>query len=419
MRVLWICNMILPAIAKVKNLSYSEREGWLSGIYEQVMKEKQLPIQLGIAYPGSGDGIEKTILDRCTGYAFPEDIAAPEVYDIALEEHLAWIISDYKPDMIHVFGTEFPHALAAVRAFGRPDKTLIGIQGLCYLIAKVYTKDIPDYVVNRKTFRDAIKRDSILAQKEKFRLRGEYEKEAIRLARHITGRTEFDKEGALRLNQDARYHFMNETMRSCFYEGKWQEENCRKHSIFLSQGDYPIKGLHYVLQVLPKLREKYPDVHLYVAGNSIVANRTAKDRLKLSSYGKYLLQLIRKNHLKKCVTILGKLDAGQMKEQFMQSHVFVCPSIIENSPNALAEAMLLGVPVVAAATGGIPSMLEDGKEGILYPPGDMAGLMWGIIRAFEVGKVFSDQERERAAKAHDGESNYQTLLSVYREIVKE
>ena len=53
-----------------------------------------------------------------------------------------------------------------------------------------------------------------------------------------------------------------------------------------------------------------------------------------------------------------------MKDRFLKSHMYLCPSAIENSPNSLGEAMLLGVPCVAADVGGISSIFENGKDGI-------------------------------------------------------
>ena len=51
-RVLWICNIMLPVIAKQLKLSYSNREGWLTGIFEQLVKEKkEKTIELGICFP--------------------------------------------------------------------------------------------------------------------------------------------------------------------------------------------------------------------------------------------------------------------------------------------------------------------------------------------------------------------------------
>lgn len=117
------------------------------------------------------------------------------------------------------------------------------------------------------------------------------------------------------------------------------------HIAFLSQGDYPLKGFHYLLQAMPAVLERFPDAHIYVAGNNILRSNTGKDKLKLSGYGKYLKKLIKDNQLKDKVTMLGMLDEDGMKEQFLKSHVFVCPSAMENSPNSLGEAMPPVYPV--------------------------------------------------------------------------
>ena len=41
MKVLWLCNIMLPAIAQELELPYSNREGWLTGIYERICREKK------------------------------------------------------------------------------------------------------------------------------------------------------------------------------------------------------------------------------------------------------------------------------------------------------------------------------------------------------------------------------------------
>ena len=136
------------------------------------------------------------------------------------------------------------------------------------------------------TFRDFLRRDSLKQQQEKFYLRGKNEIEAISLAGHITGRTRFDREGTSRINGKALYHSMNETMRSSFYEGMWDPEACEKHSIFLGQGDYPLKGFHFLLQAMPEILKKYPDAMLYVSGNSVISHQTVREKIKLPEIGR-------------------------------------------------------------------------------------------------------------------------------------
>ena len=438
MRVLWVCNIMLPAFAKAKGLPWSDREGWLSGAYEKLKAGRNtVKIQLGISFPGDF-GMEE--IDGVRFYGFKEELNSPEVYDEKLEDRFKEIIDDFKPDMIHVFGTEFPHNLAAEKAFGRPDRTLLGIQGVCSEIAKVYMAHLPESVQNDLTFRDKYKNDGLVQQMEKFRLRGETEKKAISLAGHITGRTEFDKRVTSEINPSAVYHHMNETMRSTFYKGTWRSVNTVTHSIFLSQGDYPLKGFHFVLEAMPEILAEFPDTKIYVAGNSVIGKIKRKTvtvpdeqkdasgkskyplAIRISAYGKYLKKLIRRNRLGGKVTMLGKLSAEQMKEQLLKSNLFICPSTIENSPNSLAEAMLLGVPVVASNTGGIPSMLEKNVDGILFEEGnphDLAKCVIQIFREPVIAAVYGDNARKHALITHDGDANFNRLIEIYQEITRE
>lgn len=433
MKVLWVCNIMLPVAAGKLGILCSNREGWLSGIFEQLTgKDKDKKIELGICFPAESREIYEAVnkpgdfsVKGVPCYAFLENLSCPERYDSGLEVRFQEILSDFKPDILHIFGTEFPHALAAAKVFHRPEKTLIGIQGLCYKIAEVYMAGLPKKVCGSVTLRDFIRKDSLKQQQEKFRLRGENEKEALKLAAHITGRTRFDREGTAQINKQAVYHSMNETMRPCFYEGEWKKERCEKHSIFFGQGDYPLKGFHFMLEAMPLVLKKYPDAVLYVSGNSIISDKTLKERLKLSAYGKYLLKLIERYQLKDRVVMLGKLTAEEMKQRFLNSNVFVCASVLENSPNTVGEAMLLGVPVVASAAGGIPDMLIDGKEGLLFAPGNVSALAQQIEKVFEDEKDgegvsltqrISGRGRRRAGMAHDGETNYRRLMEIYGDI---
>lgn len=433
MKVLWVCNIMLPVIARERQLPYSNREGWLSGIFEQLTREdKDGKIELGICFPTESpelyaavNGPEAFPVKGVPCYAFQEKLSCPERYTPRLEVRFREIFADFKPDILHIFGTEFPHALAAVKTFNRPDRTLIGIQGLCYQIAGAYMAGLPEKVCSHVTFRDFIKKDSLKRQQEKFRLRGENEKEALKLTGHITGRTRFDREGTARVNGRAVYYSMNETMRRSFYEGEWQKERCEKHSIFFGQGDYPLKGFHFILEAMPLILKRYPDAVLYVAGNSVISDKTLKEKLKLSAYGKYLLKLIRSYHLRDKIVMLGKLTEEEMKRRYLCSNVFVCASVLENSPNTVGEAMLLGVPVVASAAGGIPDMLIDGKEGLLFEPGNIPLLARLIETVFEDEKDekgisltqrLSGAGRRRAKTDHDGKTNYRRLMEIYGDI---
>ena len=415
-----------PIIGQYLGKECSVKEGWISGILMRLAKETQGP-ELGICYPVECVQEEKKqqiLLEQVkqvSCYGFYENTVQPELYDEEpLIKRFRQILEDFKPDVVHIFGTEFGHSLAVVKAFGNPKRTLIGLQGVISECAKEYMADLPEKVQNKVSFRDWLKKDSMIRQQEKFSIRGEREKEAVALCGNITGRTEFDKNAAYSLNPRANYYFMNETLRQEFYEGKWEWERCKKHRIFFSQADYPLKGFHYLLEALDILSKQYPDITVAVAGNSLVSYQTLKDRIKISAYGQYLRSLIHKLNMEDKIIFLGKLSAEEMKQQYLQCHAFVCASSLENSPNSVGEAMLLGVPVAASCTGGIPSMLTSEKEGVLFEKGNPKALAEAVIQLWENPKQtlsLSENAKVRARKTHNADVNYKTLLEIYDDIV--
>lgn len=420
MRVLWVCNIMLPLIAKELGVESSNKEGWLTGLSQRILESTNAEIELGICFPASSNDLSGRTKDGSfCYYGFVEDTLHEETYDAALEGRMKEIMADFKPDLIHIFGTEYGHTLAALRAFGKPEKSLVGIQGVCTACAREYLYGIPDWIAKRTTFRDFIKKDNLQKQKAKMEMRGLRETEALALTGHVTGRTDFDREEAYKANPKAKYHFMNETLRGCFYQGSWELENCERHSVFVSQANYPLKGFHFVLEALPELIVRYPDIKVYVAGDSIVRGDSLTERLKISGYGKYLKELIEQKNIKEHVVFIGQTDAPRMKERFCKAHVFVSASAIENSPNSVGEAMLLGVPVVASNVGGVPSMVTDGEEALLYPANDVKALAEAVCRIFESDELalaLSEKSRIRAHKTHNPDINFGRLLEIYHEI---
>jgi len=220
-------------------------------------------------------------------------------------------------------------------------------------IAKHYTACLPESVVQSTTLRDFLRKDNIAAAAKDFAKRSLVEKEMLCLTHHIIGRTEFDKACTRQVNHTAKYHHCNESLRTSFYENAWQLDACEKHSIFISQATSPIKGLHFMLEAMPEILKTFPDARLYVAGADITkSGGSFTERLKISSYGHCIRQLINVSGLDGKITFTGPLDEESMCRRYLKSHVFVSASSIENSSNSLGEAMLLGIPTVASNVGG-------------------------------------------------------------------
>lgn len=419
MKVLWICNLMPAIVAGALHKQPTNKEGWVMGTMMQVIKNRNL--ELGIAFPIAQEEPVHGVVEDIAYFGFYEDSSHPEEYDKALEASLGLICEDFHPDVIHCFGTEYPHTLAMLRIGEWRNRVLVHLQGIVDVCASLYYAGIPEEVSERATFRDIVKKDSLWQQKEKYEKRAEHEKEALRLAEYVCGRTEFDKQYVEEINPSCTYYTVNETLRPEFYGLRWELEYCKKHTIFTAQGNYPLKGIHYMLAALAEIKKDYPDVHLYVAGDNITAYKTLKEKIKISSYGKYLRDLIKKNHLEEHVTFLGPLGVEEMLKRYLKSHVQVLPSVIENSPNSLGEAMLLGMPCVAARVGGIPSIAKDQEEVLMYQAEDTGALAEAVKKVFADDKFaesIGQKAHERAVLTHDAQANYKMLCWVYDTIMQ-
>ena len=121
------------------------------------------------------------------------------------------------------------------------------------------------------------------------------------------------------------------------------------------------------------------------------------------------------------IVFTGLLDAQGVVDRLSKTHVFVIPSAVENSPNSLAEAMMLGTPCIGAYSGGVPDMLDNGNCGLLYPFMEEAMLAEYIRRIFksdEMASKFSATGRASASKRHNRKKITDTTLDIYRSMLR-
>jgi hypothetical protein len=113
----------------------------------------------------------------------------------------------------------------------------------------------------------------------------------------------------------------------------------------------------------------------------------------------------------KILTLL--LEGSRKKETSMKNRW-----LVENSPNSLCEAQILGVPVVASYCGGTPSLVEVGKTGFMYRYEEIEMLAHTIMHLFEQKDFaqLSSNERQTALARHDREINANRLVEIYSDI---
>ncbi len=419
MRIVWLLNSILPQIAAARGMVSDNPHGWTVMLADHLSASED--IELTVFYPQNQSRENLTGRAGSMSYVgFYED-AIPELeYNSSKEENFRTLIRECDPDIVHIWGTEYVHTLCMLRAFGHPEKTVISIQGLIWFWGEKYTEGLPESIINRHTIRDLLRHDSIYEQKQKFLKRGEYELNALKESENVIGRTEWDEKTVRSVNPGLKYFHCGEILRREFYEGdRWNPDRCEKHSIFISQSSYPIKGIHFALQTLRLLADSYTDVRLYVAGKPVFP-QSFKDHLKRDSYSKYICSLIKEYGLTDRVIFTGRLDAKGMKERYLRSNVYLQASIMENSPNSLGEAMILGVPCVASNVGGTASMLRDGVDGFLYPfnkPEDAARYISLIFDGKTELGAMCDSAAEYAGRLYDSERAYGEYMQVYEKLI--
>lgn len=418
MNILWIINTIFPYPAKRLGVPKENFGGWLNGLAENIINNQE--IELAIATTYSGSEVLEYKDSKITYFLIPGGTTLK--YNVRQEEYWKKINEDFKPDLVHIHGTEYAHGLSFLNAC--PEvRNVVSIQGLVYRCAEVYFGNISSEIIKKNiTFRDVIKQDNLFQQKKKFEQRGRNEIEIIKKANAILGRTTWDYANTNSINQNAKYYKSNETLRKTFYKKGWNIDNIERHTLFCSQASYPIKGFHYLIEAVDILKRQYPDIKLYVAGPNVIDDSSFMKKIKMTGYAKYLSKLIKKYNLQEQIMFTGLLNEEQMVEKLLSTHVFVLPSVIENSSNSLGEAMLIGMPCVASNTGGTMDILEHKKEGYVYPytePAMCAEYISKIFKNDELAKTFGQKARVTALERHNPEKNVKSVVEIYKKVIGE
>jgi len=408
--VLWITNILLPDICEKIGLPKPFVGGWMFALSKYLSSQEDVSLSVASVYDGSE--IKEVVVNNIIYFLLPiKDI----VNDHTSKSLWANVNSSFKPDIVHIHGTEFPYGLSYIKSYGA-DKCVISIQGLTSVYARYFLGGLKkDEIDNNTSLYDKIRKNTLYNQQLQMEKRGEVEIEYIKNAKNIIGRTDWDKDHVWAINPNAKYHFCNETLREGFYSKSWDYDHCEKYSIFLSQGMVPLKGIHQVIKALPLILRSYPDTKIYIGGKNIIQYNSFKEKLTRGPYARYTSDLIKKCGVENKVIFLGGLDEERMIERYLKSNVFLCPSAIENSPNSLGEAQILGVPVVSAYCGGVPNMIEDKKTGFLYRYEEVESLARIICDLFNntYNKELSRNEKEVGYKRHSIHNNGQALKEIY------
>ena len=122
------------------------------------------------------------------------------------------------------------------------------------------------------------------------------------------------------------------------------------------------------------------------------------------------------------VDFLGFRTGDELRELLAGAQFVVVPSRwYENLPFSVIEALAMAKPVLATAVGGIPELVEDGVNGILFAMGDIEDLKRGIVRLLadpDLRRRMAAAARERAERLFDRERHYELTMRIYNEVLQ-
>ncbi len=413
MKILWIVNMLLPDAAEHLGVETGASGTWMIDISQKLSQREDVDLAVACVY---GNEFKSFEFNGIRYYLLPGNGKNMLFYTKEFEPLWEKINEEFKPDIVHIHGTEYSHGLSFLRMCPNV-KSVISIQGMLTRIKDVDFAGVPlkELIFNR-TMQQNLHLNGEIELHFIHKKNAEYEQEMIRRVQYINGVSTWDTSICTSINPDLKCFKLEYNLRDGFYSSpKWDIENIEKYSIFTNPGGVPLKGLHNLIKAVALLKNKYPEIKIYVPGMS-----SGNGKLILNSaYAKYIDKLIKNLDVEDNIVFLGRLNEQEMIERMLKSHAVVIPSAIEGASLVLREAMYLGCPSVATFRGGMADFIEDKKDGFLYDFQEypyLAARLEEIFENPELCKKLSANAIEKTKIAHSREHNIEKYISMYTEI---
>jgi glycosyltransferase involved in cell wall biosynthesis len=407
MKILWISHdPVRESITECDSTSGF----WKEALLELLIKETNNEIK--VAYPSKKPS---KLLSGNYTFRFPKKKRYKNLPKVSKSDLLD-VINDYKPDLIHIHGTEKPYGLIAEFT---DVPILISLQGF---ISECYNSLLADISLSiwdkEKTLKERLFRNSFIDLHKNWYYNSAYEKQLVKINKNFAGRTIFDNDFIRKHNSAANYFKGNELLRDVFYNEVWNVNEIEEFSIYTSSFGNPLKGFHILLEAVGFLKEEFPTIKVTVPG--VLSNRLANKYVG-NSYYRIVKKMITSYGLGENVNFAGKLNGEEVSKILKKSHVFVMPSFIENSSNALGEAQITGTPcVVSSNCGGTPTLIGD--NGLVFRKGDAFDLSKKIRTIFLDSKMaieLSKKGRSFGNCFHDKTTIKKQYTSIYHSIIND
>lgn len=319
------------------------------------------------------------------------------------------IIKKVKPDVIHVHGTEMPFACVASKV---NIPVVVSIQGNLTVYYYKYCSGIESKYMYAKSYGSSLTSffKRAIFSYNNFKRMSKYEQRNLLDVKYVIGRTDWDRRIMSVMAPEAKYYHCDEVLRDVFYSAHWKNSYMGNDKIIIhtTTGDAFYKGFETICETLQLLLGLGLNVEWRIAGLSNQSLITSVVKKKLKD-----------NYPAKGLVLLGSLNKNDLVGRMLEAHAYVSASHIENSPNNVCEAMLLGMPCVATLAGGTNSMLKDGETGVVVQEGDpwsMAGALLELLNDRDKAIAYGAAAREVAAMRHSSDKIKNDLLSIYDEV---
>ncbi len=412
--ILWFCNRPIDEIP-------DKRDGtWFTAMAKALIETDE--IKLSVISQGKVKSVLKNNLKNVHQWIIPQIPLG--IYNSIPKKFLVTIhniIEDVNPDLIHIWGTENYWGLFTARGLINVP-TVLDIQGLKFVYANVYFGGISSLILAKYLGPAEILRltKSIIFGKTRFQRWGKLEKEMICYHKYISTQSEFVRTHIKALNPDAHIYETGIMLREEFYRAlPWTFDNSfnsNRPSVFASSAfAFPYKGLHVLIKSIAILKQKYPKITLNLAGD------IRKKGIRKNCYVRFLEKEINSFGLEDNIIFLGPLNANDIIHQIYKSSVVVVPSFIETYSLALAEAMYLGVPVVASYAGAMPELANNGESALFFPIGDAVSCAMQIDKILSnhsLAKKLSENARIIGLVRNNKDLVLKKQLEIYNDILK-
>ena len=410
MKVLWF-EITIPKYYKCDKAPVN---GWQDSLQEIVMKHRE--IDLTIAFEGQNGMKEKEIngvkyvplipklnyIEKKILKYYDRWTVANKLTPLAVEA-----IERIKPDIIHVFGTEW--SFGQVAKFTRIP-VVIHMQGC---IAPYLNAEFPplyslyDRIVNaglnfKKQY--YIWRDSHYNKTWKNLERSNFES-----VKFYMGRTRWDKNLCHLFHQGCKYYYCSEALRPEFYTCNevWRPFSNNKLQLITVGCTNYWKGMDTVLRTAKILKNKGVDFEWKVIG---YMPQMFKSEIEHKE---------KENFSDNNINLLGFVNAKDLIGLLLSSHIYIHTAYIDKSPNAICEAQYLGMPIIATYVGGIPSLIKNDEEGLLIPanaPYTLASEIIMLGNDHEKQIRYSHNTKAKARIRHNPDNIYNDLINCYKSI---